>query len=168
LVERYNKCVKEGLRKFVVAAGAKFAWTDFVGDIAAGLRMLPTRNGYSPFLLVFKQEPHWGAWGEHVGIGAPDVTEEGVDEALLAQQLHWWEAVLALVRRRLTARDQAMVQEYLRRTDLAQEDLRYHLEPGDAVWVKQRLPGKLQAKAEGPYTFLRYVGHNHLGGEVMD
>ncbi len=54
LVERYNKCVKEGLRKFVVAAGAKFSWVDFVGDIAAGLRMLPTRNGYSPFLLVFK------------------------------------------------------------------------------------------------------------------
>jgi hypothetical protein len=54
LVERYNKCVKEGLRKFVVAAGAKFAWVDFLGDIAAGLRMLPTRNGYSPFLLVFK------------------------------------------------------------------------------------------------------------------
>jgi hypothetical protein len=54
LVERYNKCVKEGLRKFVVAAGAKFAWTEFLGDIAAGLRMLPTRLGFSPFLLVYK------------------------------------------------------------------------------------------------------------------
>ena len=54
LVERYNKVIKEGLRKFIVAAGAQFAWTDFVGDIAAGLRMLPTRLGYSPFLLVFK------------------------------------------------------------------------------------------------------------------
>lgn len=73
LVERYNKCIKEGLRKFVVAAGAKFAWVDFIGDIAAGLRMLPTRAGYAPFLLVFKQSPHWGAWGEHLGIGLPDI-----------------------------------------------------------------------------------------------
>lgn len=54
LVERYNKCVKEGLRKFVVAAGAHFSWTDFLGDVAAGLRMLPTRSGFAPFLLVFK------------------------------------------------------------------------------------------------------------------
>ena len=54
LVERYNKCIKEGSRKFVVAAGARFSWVEFLGDIAAGLRMLPTRNGYPPFLLVFK------------------------------------------------------------------------------------------------------------------
>lgn len=72
-MERYNRCVKEGLRKFVVAAGAKFSWTDFVGDIAAGLRMLPTRVGYSPFLLVFKQAPTWGGWGEHSAVGVPDL-----------------------------------------------------------------------------------------------
>jgi hypothetical protein len=51
-----------------------------------------------------------------------------------------------------------MIAEYLRRSDLSKDDLRYHLEPGDAVLVKQRIPGKLQAKAEGPYTFLRYLG----------
>jgi hypothetical protein len=36
------------------------------------------------------------------------------------------------------------------------------------VLVKQRIPGKLQAKAEGPYSFLRYLGQNNLGAEVMD
>ncbi len=84
LVERYDKYIKEGLRKFVVVAGAKFSWCDFLGDIAAGLRMLPTRAGYSPFLLVFKQSPHWGAWGEHAGIGTPEVEAVAPDEALLA------------------------------------------------------------------------------------
>ena len=83
LVERYNKVIKEGLRKFIVAAGAEFAWTDFVGDISAGLRMLPTRLGNSPFLLVFKQSPHWGAWGEHAGIGLADLEQLEVDEILL-------------------------------------------------------------------------------------
>ena len=61
-----------------------------------------------------------------------------------------------------------MVAEYLRRSDLSEEYLRYHLEPGDLVLVKQCIPGKLQAKAEGPYSFLRYLGQNNLGAEVMD
>ncbi len=83
LVKRYNKCIKEGLRNFIVAAGAKFAWVDFIGDIAAGLCMLPTRLGYSPFLLVFKQSPHWGAWGEHAGVGVGYIPDKGVSEVLL-------------------------------------------------------------------------------------
>lgn len=92
-----------------MAAGARFAWVDFLGDIAAGLRMLPTRGGYSPFLLVFKQSPHWGGWGDHAGIGVPDLEEVDLDEGLVAQQLAWWESVLQLARRRLTLRDQQMV-----------------------------------------------------------
>jgi hypothetical protein len=105
LVERYNKVIKEGLRKFVVAVGAQYSWCDYLGDIAAGLRMLPTRNGYPPFLLVFKQSPHWGAWGEHAGIGVPDVSDKNVGEELLGQQLRWWETLLQLTRRRLAHRD---------------------------------------------------------------
>ncbi len=56
---------------------------EFLGDIAAGLRLLPTRCGFSPFLLVFKQAPHWGAWGDHVGVGTPDPQEEEEEERLL-------------------------------------------------------------------------------------
>ncbi len=75
---------------------------------------------------------------------------------------------MQLARRRLTLRDQQMVKEYLQRTDLAQQDMRHLLEAGDKVWVKQRMPGKLQAKAEGPCVFLKYTGQNNLGAEVMD
>ena len=46
------------------------------------------------------------------------------------------------------------------RPDLAAADLRHVFEPGDAVILKQRLPNKNKVKAEGPFTFLRYVGHN--------
>jgi hypothetical protein len=66
----------------------------------------------------------------------PDLSEQAPDEALLAQQLQWWEAVLQLARRRLAHRDRQMVQEYLRRRDLSRQDLRFSLEPGDAVWVR--------------------------------
>ncbi len=65
-----------------------------VGNIAVGLRMLPTRAGYAPFLLVFKQSPQWGGWGDHAGIGWPDLEAYVPDKALIAQQLQWWEAVL--------------------------------------------------------------------------
>jgi hypothetical protein len=58
-------------------------WTEFVGDIAAGLRMLPTRLGCSPYLLVFKQSPHWGAWGEQLSVVTSDLEDLDVDEKLL-------------------------------------------------------------------------------------
>ena len=57
-MERYNKCLRERLRKFAAACpGAP--WVEHVGAIAAGLRMLPSTTGYSPFLLVHKQMPDW-------------------------------------------------------------------------------------------------------------
>ena len=34
--------------------------------------------------------------------------------------------------------------------------------------MKQRVPGKLRARAEGPYTFRKYIGEHHLGAEVVD
>lgn len=46
--------------------------------------MLPTRSGFSPFLLVYKQEPRWGGWGESAGVGVPDLADEEVAEHLLA------------------------------------------------------------------------------------
>ena len=73
-----------------------------------------------------------------------------------------------MVRARLDARDKAMVREYLSRQDLARQDLRFALEPGDLVLVKQRIPGKLRAKAEGPYEFKEYTGVNHLGARIVD
>ena len=83
LVERYNKCIKEGLRKFTVAAGGRFAWPEYLGDVAAGLRMLPTRSGFAPYLLVFKQAHTWEAWGDHGALGVGDLADEHIEEELL-------------------------------------------------------------------------------------
>ena len=90
--------MKEGLRKFTIAAGPHFKWTEFLGDVAAGLRMLPTRLGYAPFLLVFKQSPHWGAWGDQGSVGVGDLADQEVEDELLARQLQWWSAASQLVR----------------------------------------------------------------------
>ncbi len=61
----------------------------------------------------------------------------------MAQQLLWWDQLLEVVRRRLEKRDEQMVREYLRRTDLATHDLRFAFSPGDRVILRQKIPGKL-------------------------
>lgn len=53
-MERYNRVVKEGLRKFT-AACPEGRWWEFLGDIARGLQIIPVRaTGYAPYVLVFK------------------------------------------------------------------------------------------------------------------
>ena len=121
--------------------------------------MLPARMGFSPYLLVFKQHPAWHGMASDPTLEVPDITDQDVEE-LIAQQVLWWDTMVELVRKRLKAQDVAMVREYAKRADLADQDLRFCFEPGDKVLVRQRVPGKLQTKAMGPYLFLRYIGQN--------
>ena len=58
LVERYNKVVKEGLRK-LAHLQPQAAWDELLPEVLAGLRMLPTKTGASPHLLCFKQPATW-------------------------------------------------------------------------------------------------------------
>lgn len=53
LVERYNGCIKSGLRR-MMSAGNGGEWYDYLADVVAGLRMLPGTLGISPFLAVYK------------------------------------------------------------------------------------------------------------------
>ena len=53
LVERYNRVIKEGIRKMITLVG-EIAWDEVLPEVLAGLRMLPTRLGVSPHLIVFK------------------------------------------------------------------------------------------------------------------
>jgi transposase InsO family protein len=53
LIERYNRSIKEGLRKMSTLVGT-IAWDEVLPEVLAGLRMLPTRLGVSPHLIVFK------------------------------------------------------------------------------------------------------------------
>ena len=53
LVERINGLIANGLRKMLLALPG-VALEDALVDVLAGLRQLPTRLGWQPFLLVFK------------------------------------------------------------------------------------------------------------------
>ena len=57
MVERYNGIILSGLRRMSAAVpGAPVQ--DLLPEVLAGLRFLPRRVGYQPYLLVFKQFPH--------------------------------------------------------------------------------------------------------------
>ena len=53
MVERYNGIIESGFRrmKSVCPDGT---WHQFLPEIVAGLRMLPSSLGYSPFLIIYK------------------------------------------------------------------------------------------------------------------
>lgn len=128
-------------------------------EILTGLRQLPTRSGISPYLLCFKQASNW--LGDVYGGSRKDIeSPQGVEEEykLLAQQVVWWEGCLDWVNQKLKARDGAMVAEYERQHQLNEAGVEFIHEPGDWVIMKQKRPGKLRARAMGPYKFVRYKG----------
>lgn len=56
LVERINGLIVSGLRRVLVEV-PEADWEAVLADVLAGLRFLPTRLGWQPFVLVFKQHP---------------------------------------------------------------------------------------------------------------
>ena len=56
LVEHINGLIANGLHKMLLALPG-VALEDALVDVLAGLHQLPTRLGWQPFLLVFKQYP---------------------------------------------------------------------------------------------------------------
>ena len=84
LVERYNGVIRRGLR-MQLAALPGIHPKEALPDVLAGLRLLPTRIGYSPFQLLYKQTPRWPL-GDVQVIGGDDgdLPEEVSEDA-------WWE-----------------------------------------------------------------------------
>ena len=58
IVERYIGVLKAGMRRMKVAF-PQGEWYQFIPELIAGLRVLPSKSGYSPFLLVYKAEANW-------------------------------------------------------------------------------------------------------------
>ena len=53
LVERYNACIKAGIWRLCSSLPG-VEWYTCIFDVVAGLRFLPVRSGYTPYLLAFK------------------------------------------------------------------------------------------------------------------
>ena len=80
---------------------------DVLGDVVAGLRFLPTRTGWAPFTLVYKQTPVWLT--DTTGgppYGGEDVEALGSPESMLEVLIDWWSHTLAQVRNKLDLLDQ--------------------------------------------------------------
>ena len=73
LVERYNGVIRGGLRKLQAADPGR-SWVEVLPTVLAGMRFLPTRLGYPPAWIVFKQQVQvpgidevamGRGWGDH-------------------------------------------------------------------------------------------------------
>ena len=158
LVERYNGCIKAGLRKLKSSFPTQ-PWYELLGDVLAGLRMLPGKLGVSPFLVVYKQSPVWV--GDSVGFRGgvspeSDLREEGVQVELLTLQMRWWDEAAELIRERLRDRDRRMLESYMRAQPGLGADVRFAFSPGDLVILRPALRDKSLPRADGPFVFVRY------------
>ena len=82
-----------------------------------------------------------------------EATEDEVE-----QIVRMWDDIFTEVRHCHSHYDRQMVRQYLRCSDLAAVDVRFLFKVGDTVLLKQRRVGKLQARATGPYIFIKYTG----------
>ena len=69
-----------------------------------------------------------------------------------------WDDLYEIVRARQKTYDAKMLEQYQRRSDLADYDVRFIFSPGDLVLLKQREKGKMKTRSTGPHTFVRYEG----------
>ena len=91
-------------------------WSDWLPDILWSFRALVSRtHGYSPFRLVYKQEP---VFPDHLAYyeADPDIPldiEALTEVELLAELERIWQDTVTIARRRLAATDEAMKREYM-------------------------------------------------------
>ena len=57
----------------MAAAFGEDVWHYYLPDVLAGLRFPPSKLGYSPYLIAFKQEVCW--IGDIVGPAGPDIDD---------------------------------------------------------------------------------------------
>ena len=150
------RTLKVGIRTFMGAC-ADGRWWECLGDVARGLRTIPARStGFSPHFVVFKQPPVLPLVAALRVTGEDEWAEIG--EEACGELAGVWEDLYQEVGRRQKAYDQRMLEQYQRRSDLADFDVRFIFSPGDMVLLRQREKGKMKTRSTGPHAFLRYEG----------
>ena len=61
-----------------------------------------------------------------------------------------------------------MVAEHVRMADLDRVDIRFVFWPYDMVLLRTPRPGKLKARAIGPFTFLDYMGWHGVNARICN
>lgn len=93
----------------MLAAVPGAMWTEVLPEVLAGLRFLPGRLGFQPFLAVYKQFPRCLMEAYDAPVESPPLDLEEDDEAaqerFLVASSKWWDAAVVELRARLLSRD---------------------------------------------------------------
>lgn len=115
LVERTNGVLVQGVLRLLAAIPGA-TWEDVLPDVLAGVRFLPHRLGYAPYLATFKQFPRClnEAYAKPIPAieGDLDVADDTAYEQYLAASVRWWEDAIEEIRARIQAGDDKMIEHY--------------------------------------------------------
>ena len=118
-----------------MGAGDGTRWWECIGDVARGLRTIPTRStGFSPHFVVFKQQPVLPLVPALRVSSTEDL--EAVDPTSCADLAGVWGDLYRELASRQRRYDAGMLEQYQRRTDLATYDVRFIFSPGDNVLLR--------------------------------
>ena len=135
------------------------SWEDHLTGTLIAIRMFPTKaHGYSPFEIVYKQEP---ALPSLIVPPEPSTLQsfwaKDQDEEKLAFELTLlWMEVHPAVTARLPWTDARAKAKYEEAQLLEMGGVPHQFNTGDSVLLMQRRIGNLLPKATGPWIFLRY------------
>lgn len=90
-----------------------------------------------------------------------------LQQALVAEQEHWWADIEPRVRLRLQQEGDRVEQRYQASHAAAAKKLIHSYQPGDKVMLKQLIPHKNQLRATGPYVVLRSIARG-AGCEIIN
>lgn len=109
-----------------------------LGDIARTIRILPAKStGVSPYLLVFRQSPPLSLNEELRAFTVEELeASQETFETDIEYEVGIWLDMFTEIRERHRKYDASMVAQYLRRRDLAEQDIRFVFHPGDRVLLK--------------------------------
>jgi hypothetical protein len=102
--------IRAGLRKSATFK-PNVPWTELLPAVLAGLRFLPTRLGYPPAWIAFKQEVQSLPAALGVALGGESCIHEATQteqEKMLAEQGAWWAIAEPHIRSKLEEADARM------------------------------------------------------------
>ena len=133
----------KSITRKLLSAKEGSVWADWIGEVNFAMNSLTSRaHGFSPFRLVYKQEPMFPIYLTRLE-APPEYNQAGdldysatLEREMLDELERRWREDLPEVINKLATTDKQMKREYMQRHQLKELGVPYHFQAGDAVIVR--------------------------------